>query len=202
MLLVLGLPLAAYLIGSIPWGLVLTRVFTDIDIRKHGSGNIGATNVRRLAGTPLGVATLVGDIAKAALPTYLAAEIAQPPIPGALLVSMVALAAFLGHLFPLYTGMRQGGKGVATAAGGIGVMSPPAVAVALAAFILAAAISRRVSVGSLAAAVCLPLLVGGLTHSAYYGSCATIMSLLIIYRHRTNIRRLREGTEPTFKDRS
>jgi glycerol-3-phosphate acyltransferase PlsY len=202
MFLTLGLPLGAYLIGSIPWGLILTRLFTDIDIRRHGSGNIGATNVRRLAGTPLGLATLVGDVAKGAVPTYLAGALAPAsPLPLAGFVSLVALAAFLGHLFPLYTGLREGGKGVATAAGAIAVISPLSVGIALAAFILAVAVSRRVSVGSLAAAVCLPFLTGGLTHSGVYGACAAVMAVFIIYRHKSNIRRLRDGTEPGFKNR-
>ncbi|MFZ0612229.1 MAG: glycerol-3-phosphate acyltransferase, partial [Desulfobacterales bacterium] len=109
----IGLPLAAYLLGSIPCGLVLTRLFTSVDIRRQGSGNIGATNVRRLAGTPLGLLTLAGDVLKGAVPVYLAAQVdGLEPVVRACFVSTVALAAFSGHLFPLYLKLKGGGKGV------------------------------------------------------------------------------------------
>ena len=115
-----GLVIFAYLFGSIPFGLVLTRLFTSVDIRREGSGNIGATNVRRLAGTPLGILTLAGDVSKGALPVYLSQMVtASTIIPQEVYVSIVALAAFLGHLYPLYLKLKSGGKGVATAAGGL-----------------------------------------------------------------------------------
>lgn len=195
----IGLPLAAYMLGSIPCGLVLTRLFTSVDIRRQGSGNIGATNVRRLAGTPLGLLTLAGDVLKGAVPVHLAAQVGGfDPIPRACFVSTVALAAFAGHLFPLYLKLRGGGKGVATAAGCFLAISPGSVLAALIAFIATVAWSKRVSAGSLAAAAVLPAAVGLHLHSPVFFACALLMAALIVRRHRENIRRLLNGSEPAL----
>jgi glycerol-3-phosphate acyltransferase PlsY len=192
----------AYLFGSIPFGLVLTRLFADVDIRQAGSGNIGATNVRRLAGTPLGVLTLVGDIGKGAVPVLLAQSLAAPDfLPRALCLSLVALAAFCGHLFPVYMKMKNGGKGVATAAGSLAAISPPAVLVALGVFLLVAFGSNRVSAGSLAAAAALPPAIWWTTHSSAFAACALVMAVGIFIRHRANIRRLLDGTEPGIRSK-
>ena len=194
----IGLPILAYLLGSVPWGLVLTRLFTSVDIRRQGSGNIGATNVRRLAGTPLGLLTLGGDLLKGAAPVYLAVNVTGlDPIQQALFVSVVALAAFAGHLFPLYFKLKGGGKGVATAAGCFLIISPMSVLVALIAFLLILGWSRRVSAGSLSAAAVLPAVVWWRTGSPVYCGCAVLMSALIVLRHRDNIHRLLTGGEPT-----
>lgn len=194
-----GAILLAYLLGSIPFGIVLTRLFTDIDIRKAGSGNIGATNVRRLAGTPLGVLTLIGDVAKGAAPVALSQTLPPPTwLADDIGVSLVALAAFCGHLYPAYTRMKEGGKGVATAAGCLAVISPVAVLAALAVFLLAAVASKRVSAGSLAGAAALPAAVWWTTHSAAFSGCALVLAVGIFVRHRANIRRLIDGTEPTI----
>ena len=196
----LGAILLAYLLGSIPFGLVLTRLFTDIDIRKAGSGNIGSTNVRRLAGTPLGVLTLIGDVAKGAVPVALAQTLPPPSLLSRdVFLSLVVLAAFCGHLFPAYTGMKNGGKGVATAAGCLAVISPVAVLAALAVFLLAALAGNRVSVGSLAAAVTLPPALWWTTSSVAFTACALVLAVGIFIRHRANIRRLIDGTEPTIR---
>ena len=107
------LPLFAYLLGSIPWGLVLTRLFTSVDIRQQGSGNIGATNVRRVAGTTLGALTLAGDVLKGAFPVWLAVTITAPnELWGEIYISLVAFAAFSGHLYPVYMKFKDGGKGL------------------------------------------------------------------------------------------
>lgn len=194
----LGLPILAYLLGSVPWGLVLTRTFTSVDIRRQGSGNIGATNVRRLAGTPLGLLTLAGDLLKGAVPVYLAANVTGlDPIQQALFVSVVALAAFAGHLFPLYLKLKGGGKGVATAAGCFLVISPLSVFAALIAFLLILCWSGRVSAGSLSAAAVLPAAVWWSLRSPVYCGCAVLMAALIVLRHKDNIRRLLTGSEPT-----
>ena len=198
----LGAILLAYLLGSIPFGLVLTRLFTDIDIRKAGSGNIGATNVRRLAGNPLGVLTLIGDVAKGAAPVALAQTLPPPTLlTKEIGLALVALVAFCGHLFPAYTRMKNGGKGVATAAGCLAVISPVAVLVALAVFLLAAFAGNRVSVGSLAAAVTLPPALWWTTSSVAFTSCAVVLAVGIFMRHRANIRRLIDGTEPTIRSK-
>lgn len=197
--IVFGLPLLAYLLGSIPWGLVLTRLFTAADIRHRGSGNIGATNVARVAGPVWGLATLGGDFCKGWAPVAMAFCSDLPKAAFEPYAVGLALLAVLGHLFPIYTRLRGGGKGVATAAGGFFGLCPQAVLIALGVFALALALTRRVSVGSLAAAAALPFAVFGATGSAVYGAGAAIAAVLIFMRHSDNLRRLRDGTEPAFR---
>jgi len=195
-----GLLLLAYLLGSIPWGLVLTRLFAIPDIRHHGSGNIGATNVARLAGPVLGLATLVGDFLKGWAPVALASYLDLPQAGGdELYAAALALLAVLGHLFPVYTRLRGGGKGVATAAGGFAALAPLAVLIALVVFVLVLALTRRVSAGSLAAAAALPPAVLSTTGSAVFCAGAVMAATLIFIRHAGNIRRLLAGTEPAFR---
>ena len=195
--------LFAYLLGSIPWGVVLTRLFTAADIRQQGSGNIGATNVSRVAGPIPGLLTFAGDILKGAVPAYLAVKLTGP-YPGIheIYLAIVALAAFFGHLFPLFTKFRGGGKGVATAAGCFIVLAPLACLAALAAFIIVLLWSRRVSAGSLAAAALLPIGTWFTTFSWEVPAGAAIISIFIFIRHIDNVKRLVAGTEPRFKDRS
>lgn len=194
-----GLLLLAYLLGSIPWGLVLTRLFAIADIRRHGSGNIGATNVARVAGPVLGLATLVGDFLKGWAPVALASYLDLPPAGAELYAAALALLAVLGHLFPVYTRLRGGGKGVATAAGGFAALAPLAVLIALVVFVLVLALTRRVSAGSLAAAAALPPAVLSTTGSAVFCAGAVMAATLIFIRHAGNIRRLLAGTEPPFR---
>ena len=198
-----GLPIFAYLLGSIPWGLVLTRLFTSVDIRSQGSGNIGATNVSRVAGSWLGILTFSGDILKGALPVFIAVNMGEA---GERMadpwLSAVALAAFLGHLYPVYTGFRAGGKGVATAAGSFIILSPFACLMALGVFILLVGVTRYVSVGSIGAAMTLPLAVWFWTHSISLTGVAALIGIFIIWRHSQNIKRLFEGKEPRFKHRT
>lgn len=193
------LPFFSYLLGSIPWGLILTRLFTSINIRQEGSGNIGATNVMRTAGPKLGILTLVGDILKGAFPVWLARSITRSDdIWGALFIAIVALAAFLGHLYPVYMRFKKGGKGVATAAGCFAVISPAAFAVAVLVFIMFICWLNRVSLASLAAAAVLPVAVWKATGSGIMTGCAVITMGFIYFRHRDNIKRLLAGTEPTI----
>ena len=193
------LPFFSYLLGSIPWGLILTRLFTSINIRQEGSGNIGATNVMRTAGPKLGILTLVGDILKGAFPVWLARSITRSDdIWGALFIAIVALAAFLGHLYPVYMRFKKGGKGVATAVGCFAVISPAAFAVAVLVFIMFICWLNRVSLASLAAAAVLPVAVWKATGSGIMTGCAVITMGFIYFRHRDNIKRLLAGTEPTI----
>jgi glycerol-3-phosphate acyltransferase PlsY len=194
-----GLLLLAYLLGSIPWGLVLARLFAIVDIRRHGSGNIGATNVARVAGPVLGLATLVGDFLKGWAPVALASYLDLPPAGAELYTAALALLAVLGHLFPVYTRLRGGGKGVATAAGGFAALAPLAVLIALVVFVLVLALTRRVSAGSLAAAAALSPAVLSTTGSAVLCAGAVMAATLIFIRHAGNIRRLLAGTEPPFR---
>ena len=196
------LPAVAYLLGSIPWGVVLTRVFTSADIRQQGSGNIGTTNVSRIAGSTLGLLTFLGDVLKGTVPVYLALT-----SPGThqsaddLLLAIVALAAFFGHLYPLFMKFKYGGKGVATCAGCFVVLSPLACLSTLLTFVIVLFSSKRVSAGSLAAAVVLPWVAWYSTDSLHIAVSALIMALFIFIRHKENIKRLLSGTEPKFRSR-
>jgi len=198
-----GLTAVAYLMGSIPWGVILTRCFTSVDVRRQGSGNIGATNVSRLAGSTLGILTFAGDVLKGAVPVYLALIFAwNNPLLTDYLPAVVALAAFFGHLYPLYMKFKGGGKGVATCAGCFVVLDPWACLAALLAFIVLVFIGRRVSIGSLAAALVLPIAVLCSVHSTQIAAAALIMSVFIFIRHTANIKRLISGTEPKFTGRN
>ncbi len=191
------LPLFAYLLGSIPWGLMFTRLFTSVDIRNEGSGNIGATNVARIAGPTLGALTLVGDTLKGAIPVWLATAIAAPnDLWGEIYISLVALAAFSGHLYPVYMRFKKGGKGVATAAGCFAVISPMAFVVLILVFIMFVCWLNRVAVASLAAAAVLPVAVWQDTGSGVLTGCAVVTAIFIYFRHIDNIKRLLAGTEP------
>ena len=185
--------LIAYLVGSIPFGLVLSRG-SGIDIRTQGSGNIGATNVARLLGKKLGALTLLCDIAKGFLPVCLAAPIlGQGPALG-----LVGAATVLGHMFPIYLRFR-GGKGVATAFGLFLYLTPWAVAVALLVFLAVVRLSGFVSAGSLAAAVVLPIVIGLSGGAAWLIALALFVAAMIWIKHRANIRRLLDGTEKSWK---
>ncbi len=191
------LVISAYLLGSVPFGVILAKIFAGIDVRQAGSGNIGATNVRRVAGNTLGLATLIADAAKGALPVGLAlwfaptGEAIRPFYPLAPL-----LAAFLGHLFPIYSRFKGGGKGVATAGGGLYLLSPISGLIATAAFLAIVTAPRRVSLGSLGAAALLPLILLLTTHTLPNVLAMIVVAVLIWMRHQENIKRLLAGTEP------
>jgi len=193
------LPLFAYLLGSIPCSLVLTRLFTSVDIRQQGSGNIGETNVRRIAGTTLEALTLAGDVLKGAFPVWLAVTITAPnELWGEIYISLVALAAFSGHLYPVYMKFKDGGKGVATAGGCFVVISPMACVAAILVFILFVCLFNRISAASLAAAAALPVAAWKVTGSGVLTGCAVVTAIFIYFRHIDNIKRLLSGAEPTI----
>jgi len=195
----LVLPIFSYLLGSIPWGIIFTRLFTPINIREVGSGNIGATNVARMAGPGLGVLTLAGDILKGAFPVWLAVSMATPNEAwGDLYIALVAFAAFMGHLYPVYMKFKNGGKGVATAAGCFGVISPIALVILILVFILFVCWSNRVSLASLAAAAVLPVAIWKATGSKVMLGCAVVTTIFIYFRHVNNIKRLISGKEPAI----
>ncbi len=187
--LVVAALLFSYLLGSIPVGVLLARL-RGLDPRTTGSGNIGATNVMRSAGKTLGIATLLGDILKGAVPTLVASHYSLPY--GA--VAVIGLAAFLGHLFPIYLRFK-GGKGVATAVGIFLALSPLAVAADLVIFAFILYRWKYVSLGSLACAALMPVLMRLFGAPREYMILAFLMALLIFWKHRENIVRLRAGTE-------
>ena len=199
MIIFFVLPVFAYLLGSMPWGIILTRLFTSIDIRHKGSGNIGATNVFRIAGPTLGVLTLVGDMLKGAIPVWLALVLADTNgVWGEIYISLVALSAFSGHLYPVYMKFEKGGKGVATAAGCFAVISPMAFVVLILVFIMSLCCLNRVAVASLLTATVLPVTVWKTTGSEILTGCAVVTAILIYFRHTDNIKRLLKGTEPVI----
>lgn len=198
----ISLVLLAYMLGSIPFGVVLTRLFTDIDLSTQGSGNIGATNVLRCAGIKLGLLTLLLDIFKGAFPVYLTLALLSTNAGGTTVYPyFVALCAFLGHLFPLYFGLRNGGKGVATAWGCFLVLSPLSGLLVLLMFALIVLVFKRVSLASLIAALALPATIGFIDASLLGTLFSALMALLIVYRHRQNIVRLIQRKEPPIWSR-
>lgn len=188
----------AYLLGSMPWGVIFTRLFSHVDVRAEGSRNIGANNVLRLAGTRLALLTLTGDFLKGAIPTLVATcWLDALGWRQEVLVSLVALSAFAGHLFPIFLRF-SGGKGVATAAGCFLIISPLAFLIALLIYILVLCLSGYSSCGSLSAAAVLPGALWLATPSVAFMMCALIMALAIYWRHGENIKQLLKGTETSF----
>ncbi|MDQ6973390.1 MAG: glycerol-3-phosphate 1-O-acyltransferase PlsY [Mariprofundaceae bacterium] len=188
--------LLAYLLGAIPFGLLFSRWFTGKDPRQHGSGNIGATNAMRTGGKTVGICTLLADIAKGVIPVAIAMSIQHDPR----ITNAVALAAFLGHIFPIYLKFK-GGKGVATM---FGVLIPwlPWVAIAsFAIWLILFKLTRYVSLASILAGLLLPLLAWSLAsiqHQSLHLSSlilCTCLAFLMIARHHENIVRLWQGTE-------
>ncbi len=192
---------ASYLLGSIPFGYLLVRIFRGEDVRRSGSGNIGATNVSRKS-PALGALTLLLDAAKGFLAVQLASSFSpfssgDPRIQRVMAAS--ALLAIMGHMFPLWLRFR-GGKGVATALGAFLRFSPMAVGIAIIIFIMVVLVSRRISLGSILTAALFPVSVWILHCSRDPRVIAFIAAsaVLIIARHHQNIRRLLSGAEPTF----
>jgi acyl phosphate:glycerol-3-phosphate acyltransferase len=182
-----------YVLGSIPTGLLVARWQKGVDIRRHGSGNIGMTNVLRAVGKGAAALTLVGDLAKGLLPVLLARAWLTSPWA----IGLVALAAVIGHLYPVFAGFH-GGKGVATTLGASLPLLPGPLLIAFLVFATCVALRRQVSLGSLAAAAALPIAAFAWGSPAAYVLYALMAATLIWYRHRENIQRLLAGTEPTI----
>ncbi len=209
---VLAIVVVSYLLGSIPFGYLLVRIFRGQDIRETGSGNIGATNVARTGSRVLAIATLLLDAAKGYVAVAHVFFLAQHH-PGHLplwgpytvytLAALAGLFALIGHMFPVWLRFK-GGKGVATALGAFLALAPAAVAAALAVFLAIVAVTRYVSLGSILAAVVFPFGAWWLSPPTRSPSVMLLMaasSLLIIIRHKDNIRRLLARTENRFGGR-
>ncbi len=181
---------ASYLIGSIPFSYLIARICKGVDIRKTGSGNVGATNVWRTAGPAAGAAALAADAAKGAAAVVLARSFGGPG-----LVALSAAAVLAGHSWPLFLGFR-GGKMIATAAGVVLVISPKALGAALAVWLLVLAASRYVSLSSIAAAVSLPVFMALLKLERPYVWLGLFAAVFAVLKHIPNIKRLLAGTEP------
>lgn len=194
---------SAYLLGSIPFALVVTRRARGLDLRSFGSGNVGATNVLRTAGTVAAALVLLLDIGKGALPVVVGNYLGAP----AMVVGAAAVAAVLGHVYPVFLGF-QGGKGVASAAGGFGALAlGPALASVLL-FVTVVAWTRYASLGSLVATASFPAFALLFARLGWVPPlpnelliCSGLVAALIIVRHRGNLRRLMAGDEARVGER-
>ncbi len=213
MLLLAIVLVASYLVGALPFGYLIARRVAGIDIRQHGSGNIGATNVARVLGWPFFVLVFALDFAKGAAPVSLA-----PLVTGDLrsdtagwvardeVATLAGLAALVGHMWPIFLGFR-GGKGVATTAGVISMLAPIPALAALAVWLLVLLLTRYVSASSIAAALTLSIARLVEWQEPFAPEYRTITSLcivaavLVILRHRANLKRLWLGTEPKVGQR-
>jgi len=184
-----GLVILCYLIGAIPFSYLASSLSKGVDIRTQGSGNVGATNVLRTAGWPAALLALSCDLLKGVIGAWLGFQVGGP-----LLAVVCSIVTVVGHCYPVYLRFR-GGKGVATAAGTILYLMPNILFILLAVFIITVAISRYVSLASLVAAMLFPILTIVLAYPWSYTAISLLMSGLVIYSHRNNIVRLRNGTE-------
>jgi glycerol-3-phosphate acyltransferase PlsY len=200
----IAVAVCSYLLGSIPFGYILVRVFQGIDVRSIGSGNIGATNVARTGGKGLAIATLILDAFKGWLPVFLVLTLPGIPNSGPAqlhtLATFAALLAVIGHMFPVWLGFK-GGKGVATGLGVFLALAPHAVLIAVVLFAIIVAFTRYVSLGSIVAAAAFPVALWWLERNLFpapaLAMCAAV-ALLVIIRHHQNIGRLLAGTESRF----
>jgi len=186
---------AAYFIGAIPFGYLLVRLTKGEDVRAHGSGNIGATNVLRTTGRALGVATLLLDIGKGALAVWLADLLLGGSIQW---MSLAALAVMAGHAYPIFLKFR-GGKAVASFVGAFLYLTPVPLLTVLAVFVIAVAVTRFISLGSVLAAGFFPVAVLLIEHPPWIVLlCAFIAGAFIVLRHRSNMQRIHAGNENVF----
>jgi glycerol-3-phosphate acyltransferase PlsY len=191
MLPALGVIAVAYLAGSIPASFLVARAFGVADVRRVGSGNVGATNVLRSAGKPAGAIALGLDVAKGAL----AVALAQRLLPGhPWLGAAAACAAVAGHVYPVWLGMR-GGKGVATGLGAFAMLEPLAAVLALPVFGLTVAFTQYASLASIAGALSLAVLTIVFRGPDPVSIAAALTAAFIVFRHRTNLRRILAGSE-------
>jgi glycerol-3-phosphate acyltransferase PlsY len=186
----------AYLVGGIPFGYVLVRWKTGKDIRTAGSGNIGATNVLRTTGRAAGVATLLLDIGKGYFAVWLAAKMTNDD---PLWMSLAALAVIAGHAFPVFLKFR-GGKAVASFIGAFLYLTPLPLAAVLVLFVITVAATKAISAGSIMAAGTFPLGVWIISHPPAPVLIASLIAgVFIVYRHKSNMERLRAGSENRFR---
>jgi glycerol-3-phosphate acyltransferase PlsY len=200
--LIVGIVVLAYLIGSIPFSFLIVKLVTHKDVRRVGSGNVGATNAMRAGGKAVGIAALLLDVAKGVAAVLIARRLgASPGVVGA-----AAVAVVLGHCYPVWLRF-QGGKGAATSAGAMGALAPPAMAMSLIAFLVVVSWKRYVSLGSILAASLFPLFIyasqrlGWEDPDPWLLLAGVLIALVVVVKHRPNLERLRQGTEPRLGER-
>lgn len=190
------LVLLSYMVGSIPFSYIFSRYFGGVDIRTKGTGNVGATNVLRSLGVKIAVASLIGDVLKGFAAAWLGNYFG-----GISLAAICSVAVVVGHCWPLSLGFR-GGKGVATAAGIMLALMPLLCLLEALVLVVIAATTRYVSLGSVCAAILFPILVI-FTHQPWqYIVMGFILAAIVLFRHRSNIKRLRQGTESKLNQKA
>ena len=188
--------LGSYLIGSIPFGLIVGRIWANLDVREYGSGNIGTSNVLRTIGPAAAIVVFILDVAKGAVAVYLGS------LAGGEVVRLLAgVAAIAGHNWPVYLNFR-GGKGVATSLGAIVSLTPVIALILLGLWIALVGITKYISLASLAAALLFPIFLIITGASTTYIVMGFLISSFAFYRHRTNIQRLLAGTENKIGQRA
>ena len=192
-----ALVIFGYLAGSIPFGLLYGRL-AGVDVRQQGSGNIGATNVNRLLGKKLGILTLASDLLKGLLPMLIAAQILGNRPDAYLWTMLTGMAAFVGHCWPIYLKFR-GGKGVATALGIFLYLAPLQTLIAIVLFAATVRLGGYVSLGSMSAALSLPVMIWLSNGPTDLLLITGMIALLIVLKHQENIRRLLKGEEKSWK---
>ncbi|MEQ8237097.1 MAG: glycerol-3-phosphate 1-O-acyltransferase PlsY [Syntrophomonadaceae bacterium] len=190
------LTLACYLIGSVPFSYLFSRYLGGVDIRSRGTGNVGATNVLRTLGMKIALLSLLGDVLKGVLAAWLGMAFG-----GEGLAALCTVAVVTGHCWPLFLDFR-GGKGVATSAGALLFLMPLITLILLVTFVTIIAVSRYVSLGSVCAAVLLPLLVLVMQEPWQFLLMSLALAGMVLFRHRTNIERLRQGCESKLGQKS
>jgi glycerol-3-phosphate acyltransferase PlsY len=193
----------AYLAGSIPAAYIAGKVTRGIDLRQHGSGNLGATNVYRVLGAKVAVVVLLFDAAKGAAPVLWFPRLVAPRVPDPDTLTLWAIgfgiAAIIGHVRPVFLLWKGGGKGIATASGVFGALAPAAIGVTLLVWLSVLVVSGYMSLASLAGAAVLPVaiaVVGGLRSPLF--AVSIVVAAFVFWTHRSNIGRLRRGEEPRF----
>ena len=192
----------AYLLGSISFSVIISKKMAGFDVREKGSGNAGTTNVLRTVGKKASIITLVCDILKgvvAILVAYVAGLIMKDSVDKALLIELAGIAVILGHTFPIFFGFK-GGKGIATALGVLMMTNWNIGLICLVFALVLMILTRMVSLGSIAAAVLFPVLIIFMPHTAYlvdgnYIIYSILLAVLVVFNHRTNVKRLLTGTE-------
>ena len=196
MMIPLVVVLIAYLLGAIPFGYLLVKLKTGADVRTSGSGNIGATNVMRTSGRGAGMLTLLLDIAKGYAAVWIAGRLTDGDV---LWMSVAVVTVMLGHAYPVFLGFK-GGKAVASVVGAFLCLTPWALGAEIIMFVVIVALTRHISMGSIVAAATLPFAVFMVVRAPVPAVIAAVIAgAFIIYRHSSNITRLRLGTENVFK---
>lgn len=196
-----GIILVCYILGSVPFSYIFGRLFGKVDITTRGSGNVGATNVLRTTSIPVAILALVGDVGKGMAAVWIGTMTGGDMAGATLLGTLCGAAVVLGHCYSVFMNFK-GGKGVATAAGVLLVLMPDIVVVLVVVFLILVVFTRYVSLGSISVAAALPFLSMFYMKPWPYVAMSFLISTVVIYRHRVNIERLKNGTESRITEKA